>query len=133
MGSRGAAAYVASTRDLTARGKKFMTTNGPRRGKVALFVGVALALTGALIIVVSQSVFAAKSVHLQSFASGNTFTMSDEQMVRTIPFAETVVDGGDSVRLRIFKRRAATASGVALIGIGVIAVWFGLSRRKATH
>ena len=110
-----------------------MTTHGPRRGKVALFVGVALALTGALIIVVSQSVFAAKSVHLQSFASGNTFTMSDEQMVRTIPFAETVVDGGDSVRLRIFKRRAATASGVALIGIGVIAVWFGLSRRKATH
>ena len=122
---------ACSLDERTDREGNLMTANGPRRGKVALFVGIALALIGALVILVSQSVFAAKSVRLHSYASGNTFTVSDEQMLKTMPFAETIIDDGDGVRQRIFKRRVGTAAGTALIGVGVILMWFGLRRRKA--
>jgi hypothetical protein len=109
-----------------------MAEGGSRRGTTAMIVGVALVLAGAGLIFASQTVFAAKSVRITNFASGNAFALSDEQMLGNVPFADSIIGGGDGIRQRILKRRAGTALGAVLCCAGLAVGWRGLRRRRGT-
>ncbi len=108
-----------------------MSENRPRRRGLVLVVGVIMMIAGAVVIGVSQTAFAAKTVRIKSFASGNAFAMSDEQMMKTMPFPDIVIGDGAKIRERIAKRQAGTAMGAALVGVGLIVALLGLRRRRA--
>lgn len=108
-----------------------MSEDRPRRRVGVLVVGVIIMLAGAVVIGVSQTAFAAKKVQFRNFASGNVFAMSDEQVLRTMPFAAIDVGDGGRIRDRIAKRRTGTAIGAALVGVGLIVGLFGLRRRRS--
>lgn len=110
-----------------------MADGGSRRGTTAMIVGVALVLAGAGVIFTSQTVFAAKSVRITNFASGNAFAMSDEQMLSNVPFADSIIGSGDGIRQRIFKRRAGTALGAVVCFAGLMVGWQVLRRRRAVR
>lgn len=61
-----------------------MSEGRPRRRWGVLVVGVIMMIAGAVVISVSQTAFAAKTVRFKSFASGNAFAMSDEQVMNTL-------------------------------------------------
>lgn len=107
-----------------------MSESRPGRRIGVLVVGVLMLIVGAVVIGVSQTAFAAKTVRIKSFASGNAFAMSDEEMMRSMPFGDVVIGEGARIRERIAKRHTGTAIGAGLVGVGVIVALFGLRRRR---
>lgn len=108
-----------------------MSENRPRRRVWVMVVGVLVMIAGAVVIGASQTVFAPKTVRFKNAASGNSFAMSDEQVLRTLPFTELDVGDGRGIRDRIAKRHTGTAIGAGLVGLGLIVALLGLRRRRA--
>lgn len=107
-----------------------MSESRPRRRVWVMVVGVLVMIAGAVVIGASQTAFAPKTVRFKNFASGNSFAMSDEQVLSTLPFPELDVGDSRRIRDRITKRHTGTAIGAGLVGVGLIVALLGLRRRR---
>lgn len=110
-----------------------MSENRPRRRVWVMVAGVLVMIAGAVVIGASQTVFAPKTVSFKSFASGNAFVMSDEEVMRTMPFGDLVMGEGARIRDRIAKRHTGTAIGAGLVVVGLIVALLGLRQRRVSE